>query len=244
YTVKVPKDLDPGEYVGGIVAEQIPDEEASPSQVQDKAVLLIERIPRIGVQIVLEKDKQAAVQDMSIDDFKHSYISNGYSQLTVKLSNTGTILQRPSGLIMIRDVNGKGIFSQSYDAAAEEKSIYAGKTADMVYHVKDQILWPGEYGAYFETNFNGKKVSRTFNFTITEADAKLAQESLSNAGLLQGRGFIDWLKNHPWAIIAGALVLILIFGTFFLLLFLLKRKKKDEQDLQQVRRQTLQTPQG
>ncbi|MFB8378157.1 hypothetical protein [Paenibacillus taichungensis] len=246
YTVKVPKDLDPGEYVGGIVAEQIPDEEASPSQVQDKAVLLIERIPRIGVQIVLEKDKQAAVQDMSIDDFKHSYISNGYSQLTVKLSNTGTILQRPSGLIMIRDANGKGIFSQSYNAAAEEKSIYAGKTADMVYHVKDQILWPGEYSAYFESNFNGKKVSRTFNFTITEADAKLAQESLSNAGLLQGRGFIDWLKNHPWAIIVGAFVLILIFGTFFLLLFLLlkRKKKEDEQDQHQVRRQTLQTPQG
>ncbi|PQP80225.1 hypothetical protein C0Q44_28610 [Paenibacillus sp. PCH8] len=247
YTVKVPKDLDPGEYVGGIVAEQIPAEEASPSQVQDKAVLLIERIPRIGVQIVLEKDKQAAVQDMSIDDFKHSYISNGYSQLTIKLANTGNILQRPSGLIMIRDANGKGIFSQSYDAAAEEKSIYAGKTADMVYHVKDQILWPGEYSAYFETNFNGKKVSRTFNFTITEADAKLAQDSLSNAGLLQGRGgIIDWLQNHPWAIVAGAFVLILIFGTFFLLLFLILRRKKkeDEQDRQQVRRQTLQTPQA
>lgn len=249
YTVKVPKDLDPGEYVGGIVAEQIPDEEASPSQAQNKAVLLIERIPRIGVQIVLEKQKELAVQDMSIDDFKHSYISNGYSQLTIKLSNTGTVLQRPNGLIMIRDANGKGIFSESYDAAANEKSIYAGKTADMVYYINDQILWPGEYSAYFEANFNGKKVSRTFNFTVTEADVKKAQESLSNAGLLQGKGgLLDWLKEHPWVMWLGAVLVILILGTFFLFLILLLKRKKKEDEEEQVRQraasQTVHTPQG
>lgn len=249
YTVNVPKDLDPGEYVGGIVAEQIPDEEASPSQAQNKAVLLIERIPRIGVQIVMEKQKELAVQDMNIDDFDHSYISNGYSQLTIKLTNTGTVLQRPNGLIMIRDANGKGIFSESYDAAANEKSIYAGKTADMVYYINDQILWPGEYSAYFEANFNGKKVSRTFNFTVTEADVKKAQESLSNAGLLQGRGgLLDWLKEHPWAMWLGAVLVTLFMGTLFLfLIFLLKRKKKEdeeEQARQRAARQTVHTPQG
>lgn len=232
FTVNVPKDLKPGEYVGGIVAEQIPDEDEKAVEAsENQAVLLIERIPRIGVQIVMEKQKELATQDMSIDDFKHSYTSNGYSQLMVKLTNTGTILQRPNGVLIIRDANGKGIYSQAYDAGASEKSIYAGKTADMVYYIEDQILWPGEYSAYFEANFNEKKVSRTFNFTISEADAKKAQESLSNAGLLKGRGFIDWLKNHPWVIYVGAFLLLLILGTFILLLILLlKRKKKEEED--------------
>lgn len=238
YTVNVPKDLSPGEYVGGIVAEQIPDEDEEAVEAgKNQAVLLIERIPRIGVQIVMEKQKELATHDMSIDDFKHSYISNGYSQLTVKLTNTGTILQRPNGVIQIRDANGKGIYSQAYDAGASEKSMYAGKTADMVYYIEDQILWPGEYNAYFEANFNGKKVSRTFNFTVTEADSKKAQESLSNAGLLQGRGILDWLKNHPWIIYAGAGLLFFILGTFILLLILLfKRKKKEEEDEKDRRR--------
>ncbi|MEK4277705.1 WxL protein peptidoglycan domain-containing protein [Paenibacillus sp. FSL R7-0026] len=232
YTVKVPKDLKPGEYVGGIVAEQIPKEDTKALEAsQNQAVLLIERIPRIGVQIVMEKKKELAIQDMSIDDFKHSYISNGYSQLTVKLANTGTILQRPNGVIVIRDAKGNGIYSKAYDAGASEKSMYAGKTADMVYYVEDQILWPGEYSAYFEANFNDKKVSRTFNFTITEADAQKAQESLSNAGLLQGRGFMDWLRNHPWMIYAGSGLLLLIFGSFiFLLILLLKRKKREQEE--------------
>jgi hypothetical protein len=231
YTVNVPKDLKPGEYVGGVVAEQIPKEDQKAVKAsKNQAVLLIERIPRIGVQIVMEKQKELAVQDMSIDDFKHSYISNGYSQLTVKLTNTGTVLQRPNGVIIIRDANGKGIYSQAYDAGASEKSMYAGKTADMVYYVEDQILWPGEYSAYFEANFNEKKVSRTFNFTITEADAQKAQESLSNAGLLQGRGLMDWLKNHPWVIFAAAGLLLLLLGLFIFLLILLLKKKKNEKE--------------
>ncbi|MCL6663430.1 WxL protein peptidoglycan domain-containing protein [Paenibacillus amylolyticus] len=244
YTVKVPKDLKPGEYVGGIVAEQIPKEDKKALEAsQNQAVLLIERIPRIGVQIVMEKKKELAIQDMSIDDFKHSYISNGYSQLTVKLTNTGTILQRPNGVIVIRDAKGNGIYSKAYDAGASEKSMYAGKTADMVYYVEDQILWPGEYSAYFEANFNDKKVSRTFNFTITEADAQKAQESLSNAGLLQGRGFMDWLRNHPWMIYAGSGLLLLILGSFiFLLILLLKKKKKEQEEEEKDRRRATRQP--
>ncbi|MGC6586645.1 WxL protein peptidoglycan domain-containing protein [Paenibacillus sp. Dod16] len=238
YTVKVPKDLSPGEYVGGIVAEQIPEEDEKAVEAsKTQAVLLIERIPRLGVQIVMEKQKELATHDMSIDDFKHSYISNGYSQLTVKLTNTGTILQRPHGVIQIRDASGKGIFNQAYDAGPSEQSIYAAKTADMVYYIEDQILWPGEYTAYFEANFNEKKVSRTFNFTVTEAEAQRAQESLSNAGLLEGRGIWDWLKNHPWVIVLFAVLLFLILGSLiFLLILLFKRKKKKEEDEKNRRR--------
>lgn len=243
YIVNVPNDLKPGEYVGGIVAEQIPDEDQSPSGMKDRAILMITPIERIGVQIVIEKDKEHAVHEMSIDDFKHSYTSRGYSQLTVKLSNTGTILQRPNGMIMIRDANGKGIYSQSYDAAIGEKSIYGGKTANMVYDVTDQILWPGEYSAYFEANFNGKKVSRTFNFTVSEAEARLAEQNLNHGGLLQGRGFMDWLNNHPWAYVVGALVLIITLGTlwFFIILLIRKKKKEDEPNSSQSSRRQFHT---
>lgn len=244
YTVNVPKDLNPGEYVGGIVAEIIPpvDENAIEAS-KTQAVLLIDLIPRNGVQIVLEKQKELAVHDMSIDDFEHSYTSSGYSQLAIKLNNTGTILQRPNGVILIRDANGKGIFSKSYDAGIGEKSMYGGKTTDMIYTVEDQILWPGEYSAYFEANFSDKKVSRTFNFTITEADAKKAQESLSNAGLLQGRGIMDWLKNHLWVIYAGAALIFLILGLFILLLILLlKRKKKEKEEEEKDRRRAMRHP--
>ncbi|WP_145142345.1 WxL protein peptidoglycan domain-containing protein [Paenibacillus sp. Y412MC10] len=243
YTVNVPKELSPGEYVGGIVAEQIPEENKKAVEAsKNQAVLLIERIPRLGVQIVMEKQKELAVHDMRIDDFKHSYISDGYSQLTVKLTNTGTILQRPNGVIIVRDANGKGIYSQAYDAGVGEKSMYAGKTADMVYNVENQILWPGKYTAYFEANFNGKKVSRTFDFTISEADAKKAQERLAHAGLLQGRGFMDWLKNHLWVIYVGAALLFLILGTLIFLLFLLFKRKKKEEEEEKRRRRAVRPP--
>ncbi|WP_235540493.1 WxL protein peptidoglycan domain-containing protein [Paenibacillus sp. Root52] len=239
FTVNVPKDLKPGEYVGGIVAEQIPKENKEALEAsKNRAVLVIDEIPRNGVQIVIEKQKELATHSMSIDDFKHSYISNGYSQLTVKLTNTGTILQRPNGVIIIRDAQGKGIYSQAYDAAPNEKSMYAGKTVDMVYHIEDQILWPGQYTAYFEANFNGRKESRTFDFTITEADAQKAQESLSNAGLLQGRGIMDWLKNHPWVWIAALALVLLILGAFIFILFILLKRKKKEEEARKLRQRT------
>ncbi|MEK5061047.1 hypothetical protein BK126_26395 [Paenibacillus sp. FSL H7-0326] len=235
FKVKVPEDIVPGQHVGVVAVEEFLDEtdRQTPEVNSTNAIMLIEKAQRMGVQIVLEHQVEQAKHEMSIDDFKHEYIANGYSQFTVKLSNKGTILERPNGLLQVRDAEGNGIFSESYNNQPKERSIYAGTTADMIYVVQDKVLLPGEYSAYFEANFSGEKVSKTFNFTVTEAEAQKSQDALNHAGILQKASFWDWIQNNLiLAIVIGIIFLVFVIG-FFLLLFLLLKKKKKEQDDEQ-----------
>lgn len=232
FKVNVPKNIVPGQHVGVVAAEESLDnsERRTPEVNSTHAVMLIEKAQRIGVQIVLENQVEQSKHEMSIDNFKHEYIANGFSQFTVKLTNKGTILERPHGVLQVRDSKGNGIFSESFNNQPSEKSIYAGTTADMVYTVQDKVLLPGEYSAIFEANYSDDKVSRTFNFTITEAEAQKSQDALNYAGILQKTDIWDWVKNNlALVIVIGILILVFIIG-FFLLLFLLLKKKKKERD--------------
>ncbi|MBD7970277.1 hypothetical protein [Paenibacillus gallinarum] len=240
YDFTIPKDLKAGQYVGVVAAEEVKDEILNSGTTEkDKTTLLIEKIQRIGVQVVFEKDVDKATHSMSIDGFKHSYIANGYSQLTVKLSNNGTILERPSGFIRVKDSKGIEMFSEEYDASAMEGSIYGSTTADMVYTVQDKVLWPGEYTAYYEATYSGETISKEFKFTVTQKEANKSLEELTNAGVIAGGGLLEWIKSHLWlTIIIIFILIIFIVGFFFLLFLLLKRKKKEDEERRRVRRVT------
>src|SRR5690606_18650802 len=129
-------------------------------------------------QIVLENKLEESTHAMEIDDFSHDYISSGFSRLTIKLSNTGTILEKPTGKILINKIGGEQVFSQEYQA----DSIYANTTADMVYHVMDKVLPASDYSVYFEATFAGKTISKTFYFTVTKEEANTSKDNLAHSG--------------------------------------------------------------
>lgn len=231
YSVKVPKDIVPGQHPIVIVAEEVvdPKDKENPTQSATQAVVVIDKAQKLGVQIALESRLDQAKHEMTIDDFQHYYIANGYTQMMIKLSNTGTMVEQPNGIIEVRDSKGNGIFSESYNNAPKERSIYGSTTADMVYTIQNKVLFPGEYSVYFEANYSGKKVSRTFKFTVTKEQSDKSQEELSYAGILQGGSFGDWIKgNALLAGVIGGALLLFVLGFFFLLFILIKRKKEDK----------------
>lgn len=85
YVLHVPVDLRPGQYVGVIAAEElIKAEEPAAGSEGQQASVAIDVVNRSGVQIVLEYKADQAKHEMSIDEFKHDYVSTGHSRLTMK----------------------------------------------------------------------------------------------------------------------------------------------------------------
>lgn len=232
YVLNVPEDLLPGQYVGVIAAEElIKAEEPAAGTEGQQASVAIDVVNRSGVQMVLEYKADQAKHEMSIDDFKHDYISTGHSRLTMKLSDRGTILEKPTGKITVRDGQGQVMFEQEYAA----DSIYAGSTADMVYIVNDRLLLPDVYEVNYTASFSGKTISRTFTFKVTPEQSKASQVPLTEAGKIEvTQTFWDWLELHLWVVVITIVVILLFFVLLFWLLLLLWKRKKDQKEKENV----------
>lgn len=228
YKITVPSETTPGQYVGVIAAEELiqaEDHQTSPQGQQ--ASVAIDVVNRSGVQMVLEYQADQATHEMSIDGFKHDYVSTGHSRLTIKLSDRGTILEKPNGSIAVRDSQGKVIYQQEYTA----DSIYAGTTADMVYIVNDKLLLPDAYEVTYIATFSGKTISRTFTFQVTPEQSNASKESLTEAGKIEVNQTVgEWIELHMWVLVLIVVLVVLIFLLFLWLLLLLWRRKKEKKD--------------
>lgn len=227
YVLNVPDDLLPGQYVGVIAAEELIKAE-EPGSKGHQASVAIDVVNRSGVQVVLEYKADQAKHDMSIDDFKHDYVSTGHSRLTIKLSDRGTILEKPTGRITVRNGQAQVIYEQDYTA----DSIYAGSTADMVYIVNDRLLLPDVYEVNYNASFSGKTINRTFTFKVTPEQSKASEVSLKEAGKIEvTQTFWDWLELNLWIVVVIIVGIILGFVLlFWLLLLLWKRKEKQKEE--------------
>ncbi|MFX3643368.1 MAG: hypothetical protein ACE3L7_32750 [Candidatus Pristimantibacillus sp.] len=228
FVVNVPKDLEPGQYIAvAAVEESTLAESQSISNDAKEAKLAADIDNRRGVQMIMEYQKDKSHHEMSIDTFKHEYITDGSSKITVQISNNGTILEKPVGRIIVKDSKDSVVFSEGYNA----DSIYSKTTAKMVYSLNDSILWPGQYTAYYEATFAGQTISRTFDFTVTEEENQRSLEDRQLAGSLQiNNSFGDWLKAHMWVMYLFIFVVLLILGLLLFLIILLwkRRKEKDK----------------
>lgn len=228
YKITVPKEITQGQYVGVIAAEElIQAEDLSTSLEGQQASVAIDVVNRSGVQMVLEYQADQAKHEMSIDEFQHDYISTGHSRLMIKLSDRGTILEKPTGQITVSDSTGKVMYQQAYIA----DSIYAGTTADMIYIVDNQLLLPDEYEVTYDATFSGKTISRTFSFHVTPEQSRSSKESLTVAGKIEvTQTFWDWLDLHLWIVVITIVVIIFIVVLLFWLLLLLWKRKKEQKE--------------
>lgn len=223
YQVKIPKDIEPGQHVAVLAVSQFQEAQVSQKAANSNSATLAPDIKEeLGIWIVMNYKVDQAEHAMSINTFKHNYISSGESQLVITLENTGTILEKPTGYIEVRNSKKEVMYRNDYQAG----SIYHGKVANMVSELTNTLLLPDEYEVYFEANFAGKKEWKIFKFTVTPEASKNAQETLEYYDRLEvNNGIPDWLKY----VIIGGSILILVLLILLLLLFLRRRKQDIEE---------------
>lgn len=232
YKVKIPEDIVPGEYVALLGAEEFIQGTPVPQTTSDdkKVFTAIDEESRKGVQMVFQYKKDQAIHQMTIDSLKHEYASNGQSMLFLELSNRGTILERPTGMIVVKDANDKVVFSKNYEA----DSIYGNTTAIMHYELGTTHLPVGRYSVYYEARYSPDKlVSRTFYFDVTKEQAKWSDENMQLSGLKDKRlGLLDFFKEYPWiAYPVSALLLACLLWILWFFLFYRRKKEEKEEEL-------------
>lgn len=231
YTIQVPKVITPGQHIPVIAASEYKSDAVVNKGVLpngEVATVAIDALNRRGVQMVLEYDTTKAKHDMSIDAFEHQLLSPGNSRFIIKLTNTGGMVEYPTGKIVVRDSKNNDILNREYKA----DSIYPQTTADMTYDLTDRVMRAGIYSVYYEATFSGKTVSRTFTFEVTSKQAKESEAALKYSGQIAGgKTFWDWISENVWIVV---ILLVLLIALLLFLFLLLRRKKEKDEDKPQV----------
>jgi hypothetical protein len=134
----------------------------------------------------------------------------------VNLKNTGTILLKSAVTVKIKDKSGRMYPSISHQ---NDLSFYGG-TKQTIVLPYTSFLDKGEYTAIIEASFGGKKVNKTFSFSVTAEEAKDVKNTTSQESNIIVEKEIPL---YVWVLIG-----LLSINTITFILFFLRRKRKEE----------------
>jgi hypothetical protein len=223
FTVAVPADTAPGQYVTGLVVEAKPDQASASSSGED-AQFAVQVIRRVGVAVVIDVPGPR-LPGLEILDVGLEQQSEESAVFSLLLHNTGNILLQSSGILDILDTSGKKLSS----LPLELDTLLPGDTA--IFHVTLPVhLSDGDYLLNTGLIYAEGQSSRLDAVELCVRDSKpcnVGQEAESEespsvevlAPMELGSGLNEWLLENRLllALVLGALIVVIVIFEFVIL---------------------------
>jgi hypothetical protein len=215
FTVHVPADAKPGEWVGGVVAESTTAARSTRTKQKAGVQIKIRNQTIIAVQVNVPGARRAA---FSVGAVKTGG-QRGYQQLIVHLANTGNVLRKPTGKV---EVLKSGHLVETLPFVMDT---FLPQTSIDYPILLKKALAPGDYQARVSLSFPSaggasKRLSTTKAFTISKTDvqqvftsAAPSQQPVTGGSTTSSSGSST---SAPWGwivggVVAGILLLLLAF---------------------------------
>ncbi len=226
FQIAVPGQSRAGQHLGGIVAENLTQPAKTPTTKPGNNTgtfhISVKNLTIIAVQINLPG---ATVSQMAATGVQAGG-QNGYQQILVGLSNTGTVMLKPNGSLQVIDAQGHATenISLKLDTFLPQTSINYPVT------VTGLALGVGTYKATLTLLYgNGKTLHYNTTFSITQQ--QLTQVFSVSKTQAPGSSGGDIFSLSPWILLIGALLLLLVGGNIFFWRLVLARSKANNNNL-------------
>ncbi|WP_426332752.1 WxL protein peptidoglycan domain-containing protein [Paenibacillus silvae] len=221
FTVNVPKNTKPGQYIAAIVSQEFtPAEEVtvtSGMSTQTNSNILL------PLQVVLNVEIDKSTRKIEIGKLTHKINNNGLLTVFIPHINKGTILEKPQGILTLKDKNGIVLLKESYTM----DSVYVKTTGLYDFNVPS-ILTPGKYNLDYEIKYDKATLKDTYHFQVTTADLMSAMDKADNMGNPYDLGFWEFIKEFwIWIVVVISIIILLMI---VIIILLLRRRKKDEKE--------------
>jgi Protein of unknown function C-terminal (DUF3324) len=168
FSVRVPSGATAGQHLGGIVAQRSTTTSSSGQEAgQDKGgsfKVKIQALSVIAVQVNLPGPQRVRVTLSGIEVGDQP----GHQSLLLGIGNPGNVLLKGSGSLKVLNHSGRQVQSQRFNL-----DTFVPKTQiDFPVYIRGKALAPGRYRGTVSVRFRGHRLTRTFPFTISEADTK------------------------------------------------------------------------
>jgi Protein of unknown function C-terminal (DUF3324)/Bacterial protein of unknown function (DUF916) len=206
FQVTIPDTVRPGQHLGGIVAENLTQQSNTTTKSAKKNTstfqVNIKNLTIIAVQVNLPGTPVEQLADTGVQ----AGGTNGYQQLLVGLSNTGTVMLKPTGTLQIRDAQGHVVehYLLKLDTFLPQTAI------NYPVAIKGQALGTGDYQATLDLTYgHGKVLKSTTRFSITPQQlTQVFSSSRTQAPPGFGVGFAGMPLWQLLLVAGGGLVLL------------------------------------
>jgi Bacterial protein of unknown function (DUF916)/Protein of unknown function C-terminal (DUF3324) len=212
FQITIPGSVRQGQHLGGIVAENLTQQSSSATPTSNKNAssiqITVKNLTIIAVQINLPG---TSIEQMTGTGVQAGG-QNGYQQLLLGLSNTGTIMLKPQGTLEVSDARGQIVkkVSLKLDTFLPQTAI------SYPIAITGQALLAGDYLASLTLMYGNNQVLR-YSTRFTVSQQQLVQvfgtpSSKTQAPL--GLGGADGMQLWQIVLVAGgALALLWVAGS-------------------------------
>jgi hypothetical protein len=221
FTVRVPANAKPGQWVGGVVAETSHQVSGPKSKQKASVQIKIRDLTIVAVQVNVPGPPAISFKVGGVK----SGGQRGFQELVTHIANTGNVLVKPTGSVTVLNKQGKvlQVLPFTMDTFLPETAI------DYPLLLK-KALPPGDYTAKVQLSIPGvsgaaaKVVTARPAFSISKQDVQQVFTSATPQTPPPGVVGASTASKTPWALIAaaaGGVVVLLL-----LLWLLLRRRRK------------------
>lgn len=159
FQVTIPANVRPGQHLGGIVAENLA--QSSSPQSNSAIQIKVKNLTIVAIQVNLPG---ATVEQLAGTGVQAAG-QNGYQQLLLGLSNTGTVMLKPSGTLQVSNMQGQVVKNVSL-----KLDTFLPQTAiNYPVAITGKALDAGDYQAMLNLTYgNGQVLHYTAKFTVTQ----------------------------------------------------------------------------
>lgn len=214
FQVTVPASVRSGQHLGGIVAENLTPAGSTPTPNADKnkgtIQINIKNLTIIAVQVNLPG---TSVEQMAASGIQVGG-EGGYQRLLVGLSNTGSVMLKPSGTLQVTNAQGQSVgnFSLKLDTFLPQTSI------NYPVAVTGAALGVGDYHATLNLSYgHGQALHYTTTFSISQQQlTQVFGSSQTQAPTASASGGTIFAGMTLWQLIlvvGGGLALLWVVGS-------------------------------
>lgn len=191
FKVSVPKHVRIGTHLGGIIAEVLVPRKATPvDKPQNKASLkiLITTQVILGVEVNIPGN---AVEQLAATDIAAGG-TQGHQSLQVSLQNTGDLMLKPRGSLIVKNSNG-----QTVQNLPIQMGIILPQTGiDYPVYLQNHALSVGDYTTYLTLNYGHNHTLR-FSRTFSVTPEVLRKTFTASNTSITPPAFSDYLGDTP-----------------------------------------------
>src|SRR6266702_669214 len=237
YQVTIPGTVRPGQHLGGNVAENMA--QSSSPQSNSAIQIKVKNLTIVAIQVNLPGTPVEQLAGTGVQ----AGGDNGYQRLLVGLSNTGTVMLKPSGTLQVADTHGQVVktISLKLDTFLPQTAI------NYPVAITGQSLGAGDYQATLILTYgHGQTLHSTTKFTITKQ--QLVQTFGTNNGKTQapaglgGEGFLGLPLWQLLIVVGGGLAILWGVGKTVYGRLAVSRAKVKSADIQSQSSQQFKRP--
>jgi hypothetical protein len=220
FTVRVPANADPGQWVGGVVAETSRQVTGPKSKQKASVQIKIRDLTIVAVQVNVPGPPRIA---FTIGGVKTGG-QRGFQEVITHIASTGNVLVKPTGTVTVLSKQGKALQVLTF-----KMDTFLPQTAIDYPLLLKKALPPGDYTANVRLAIPGvsgapaKVVTAHPTFSISKQDVQQVFTSATPQAPPPGTVGASGSSSTPWALIGAAAVGALLLG--LLLLRLLRGRR-------------------